>query len=469
MTKIKVPVACAMLLMGAQSAFAQDTGQDPSDAPVRNPVAAPETAANPAPSSPQTPSIQSSLGPLGDPGGIRAFLDSKGIDYNFTYIGEALGNPSGGYKQGATYEGRLDVTVDVDLDKLVGLKDFAFHSEIYDVHGRGLSGNNLKDLFTTSYIEAYPGFYLYEIWLEKKLLDGKLLVRAGQLAADTEFAISQTATLFINSSFGFPALFANDLPNGGPAYPLGTPGIRVKYQPDDRWTFLAAIFNGDPAGPPLPGQSPIAQQRDVGGVDFRLEDPPLVIGEAQYAYNQGKDAPGLPGTIKVGYLHHFEPFPAYDQPFAPDARNGGNNSAYAIIDQTVYRKPGTEDQGASVFGRLFYAPPDRNLIDVYTDAGISFKGMIPGRPDDTFGVSGIYAHISRDVHDGDLVTGAYPLVRDYQALIEATYQYVVTAGFTVQPDFQYVFHPGANGVGNPVTGEPIHNAAVYGLRATLHY
>ena len=42
-------------------------------------------------------------------------------------------------------------------------------------------------------------------------------------------------------------------------------------------------------------------------------------------------------------------------------------------------------------------------------------------------------------------------------------------GFTVQPDFQYVFHPGAHGVADPIDGAPIRDAAVFGVRATIHY
>lgn len=418
-----------------------------------------------------TPSIQSSLGKYGDPGGLRAFLDKHGIDYNFTYIGEVLGNPTGGYKRGATYEGRLDMQADVDADKLAGIKDLAFHAQAFQIHGRGLSGNNLLDLFTVSNIEAYPDTKLYELWAERKFDDGKIFVRVGQLAADTEFFISQTATLFVSSTFGWPASYANDLPSGGPAYPLATPGVRVKYQPNDHLTLLAAVFNGDPAGVYLPGTNNILpQRRDVGGVDFRLSDPPLLIGEAQYSYNQEKDAKGLPGVIKVGYLHHFESFPNFNQPVVPGsaATLQGDDSVYGIIDQTIYRKPGTADQGAAVFFRVSASPADRNLIDVYLDGGLAYKGLLPNRPDDTVGFGAAYGKISNAVSTSDIVTGAAPLVRDYQALVELTYQVAVIPGVTFQPDFQYVFHPGAHGIADQ-SGQPLRDAAVFGARFSVHY
>ena len=284
-------------------------------------------------------------------------------------------------KQGATYEGRFDMQLDVDLEKLFGLKGAAIHVQGFDINGRGLTGNNTLDLFTTSYIEAYPSAKLTEAWYEQKLADGKIFVRLGQLSADTEFFVSQTSTLFIDSTFGFPAILANDLPSGGPAYPLSTPGARVKYAPNDNWTFLAALFNGDPAGPFIPGQNAfLPQVRDISGTNFRLSDAPLLFTEGQYAYNQGKDSKGLPGTIKAGYVHHFGNFQLDTVPSNVYAVRRGDDFGYALIDQTIYRKPGTDDQGASVFARVSGAPSDRNLIDLYVDAGIAYKGLIPAAP-----------------------------------------------------------------------------------------
>lgn len=467
MTRSASTLVLAFMLLSASGLRAM--AQNPDTAIGGEPktaAAAPATTESPGAATAATPSIQSSLGKYGDPGGIRAYLDSKGIDFSFTYIGEVLGNTSGGVKRGATYEGRLDGEFDVDLEKFIGLKNAAVHASAYQIHGRGLSGNNLLDLFTASGIEAYPDTKLFEAWYEQKLLDGKIAVRAGQLSADTEFFLSQTAALFVNSSYGWPASFANDLPSGGPAYPIATPGVRIKLKPDDNWTFLAAVFNGDPAGNYIPGvNSPLAQIRDRGGVAFRLEDPPFLITEGQYAYNQDKDAKGLPGTLKFGYFHHFESF--------ADATTGvplkGNDGIYGIVDQTIYRVPGTDDQGASAFVRGTASPSDRNLIDLYVDGGVSYKGLIPGRPDDTAGISGGYARISPDVRAANVASGLAPVVGDYQALIEATYQFSVVPGFSLQPDFQYIFHPGAGLVSDPVDGQPLRNAAVFGLRATIVY
>src|SRR4051795_13254160 len=51
-----------------------------------------------------------------------------GIKFAATYIGEGIGNATGGLKQSAIYEGRLNFAVDADFEKLVGLRQLTFHA-----------------------------------------------------------------------------------------------------------------------------------------------------------------------------------------------------------------------------------------------------------------------------------------------------------------------------------------------------
>ena len=80
----------------------------------------------------------------------------------------------------------------------------------------------------------------------KSLLQDKLKVRIGSLAADSEFFISENAALFLNGTFGWPGATAANMAAGGPGYPLASLGVRVQYAPTDNLTILAAVFNGSP-------------------------------------------------------------------------------------------------------------------------------------------------------------------------------------------------------------------------------
>jgi porin len=386
-------------------------------------------------------------------------------------------------KRGAIYDGRLEAIIDADLEKLAGWKGGAVHLNAYQIHGTGLSREYVGNLMPVSNIEALPATRLFELWFEQKLFDDRLAIRVGQLGADTEFITSNYAGLFINGTFGWPTITAANLPSGGPAYPLATPGVRVKFDPTPQHSFLLGVFNGDPAGPG-PGDP---QERNRHGVSFRLQDPALVIGEAQFKYNQEKDAKGLAGTIKIGGWTHFGRFD--DLRFGSDGlsladplgnqeplRHRRDHGIYGVIDQQLYRLPGGEaDKGVGVFARVSASPTDRNLVDVYVDAGINFAGMIPARPDDAFGIAVAYARISDSARgfDRDQVfsSGVAAPIRDYEAAVELTYQAQIVPGWTVQPNFQYIFHPGGN-VTNPLCPSdtaPMRNAAVIGVRTTIKY
>ncbi len=91
-----------------------------------------------------------------------------GVKFAATYIGESLGNVSGGLKRGAVYEGRLNLAVDVDMQKLTGIDQLTFHANMFQIHGGGLSRGSLQNLFVVSGIEALPSTRLYEAYFEKQ-------------------------------------------------------------------------------------------------------------------------------------------------------------------------------------------------------------------------------------------------------------------------------------------------------------
>ena len=434
-----------------------------------------------APTGIPSPSIATSIPALADPGGIRSALAAKGVAFQLNYIGEALSDVSGGMRRGTIYDGRFELVIDADLEKMFGWTGAAVHMNVYQIHGTGLSRYNIGSIMPVSTIEALPSTRLYEAWFEQKFASGMVGVRFGQLAADTEFFLSKFAGPLVNGTYGWPAIFATNMPSGGPAYPLSTPGVRVKFTPTDQFTYLLALFNGDPAGPGAGDP----QRRDNNGLGFRLSDPPLLMTEAQYSYTLSKDA-GLNGTVKAGGWEHFGQFSSnrFDTAgllLADPASNGtpkrlrGNFGVYGILDQMLYHIPKADpDKGLGVFARVSASPQDRNLVNFYADGGVNLTGMIPGRSDDAIALALGYAHISKsaslydqDVNAFSSVTGP---VRDYEANVELTYVYQVIPGWSIQPDLQYFFHPGGH-VANPFNpnGSAIPNATVIGVRTTINF
>ncbi|XYD09106.1 carbohydrate porin [Methylobacterium sp. NMS12] len=432
-----------------------------------------------------TTTLDDALGQAKDPGGFRAFLSTKGISYSLTYIAETLGNPIGGQRQGAIYEGRLGAQLDADLDKFAGWKGATFHTSAFQIHGTGLTRYYVGNLMDVSGIEALPSTRLFELWFEQKTPDGMWALKFGQIGIGTEFLVSQTATLFMNTTFDWPEIATADLPSGGPAYPFAAPAVRLKYAPNRNLSFLVGVFDGDPAGPARPGEDPEPQRRNRTNTNFRTSDPALLIAQGSYAYNLDEGATAEPGVITLGYWHHFGRFndqrlDTAGRSLADPSSTGiarrlrGNDGIYAIVDQTLFREAGKSDEGLSAFARVSASPSDRNLVDLYVDAGLAYKGLIEGRPKDTVGLSVAYTRISSRVSDLDrdtiLASGSPMPRRNFEAVIEATYQAVIAPGITVQPDVQYIFHLGGNTSNTRDLGEGrIRNAVVLGLRTTIRY
>jgi porin len=429
--------------------------------------------AEPAPAD-EPPSVLTSLptlalAPITD---FKKMARDQGVNFQLNYIGEILGNPKGGQRQGAIYDGRLELAIDADLEKMAGWKGAAIHTNLFWIQGNGLSRSYVNDLATVSNIEALPTVRLFELWYEQKAFDDRLGVRVGQLAADTEFFISKYDAIFINGTFGWPDFLAANLPNGGPGYPFATPGVRVKLGNDsDPVNLLAAVYNGDPAGPC--GQDP--QRCNAYGTNMRLQDPPLAMQEVQVKYNQGRSDPGLAGVIKLGAYEHFGKFSdlRYDVAGQPLGVTGGtpgvlngNWGVYGVWDQQIWKLGDDPTKGVAFFLRAASAPQDRNLINFYIDGGLNFSGLIPGRPDDAFGAAFSYAKISNHAHGFDVDSGL-PIARSSEAALELTYQYLIVPGWNVQPDFQYIVNP-EGGVLN-ATGARLKDAAVFGVRTTMNF
>ena len=413
---------------------------------------------------------------FGDLYGLRADLAAHGIYVRLAEVEEVLGNPFGGQRQTVSYEGITHFGLRVDTSKAFGLPGGIFAASGIEIHGEGLSAAALgNNVLTVSSIQAHRGTFLEQLWYEQSLLDSKLAVRVGQMRADLEFLSSNYASLFINSTFGWPGYAATDLPGGGPEYPYAALGVRVQAQPADGWTLLAAAFNGDPLGANGPAS-------DSSGTAFRLHDGVLAIAELQYQLNSGEDASGPTGVYKLGGWYDSDHFndlprssngPLFTNPSSNGEREkrGGNWSFYAVADQLLWLKPNTKDQGIGVFGRVMAGPGHPNLLNVYADAGVTYRGALPGRDRDTVGLAVAWARFSDSGSNAPGNTSGAgsggPMGKD-EVDLELTYQIVLAPWWQIQPDVQYIVNP--RSATEPTPPAPRRgNALVLGVRTNIEF
>ena len=393
----------------------------------------------------------------GDLGGLREQLLYQGVSIQPNYIGEFMGNPTGGIDHGFVYDGVLNVPLDVDLERVTGfLHDLTFHTNALWLQGQGLSTRHTGDFSNTSNIAGYNTVRLQELWLEQAFWRKRITLRAGVLAADAEFFTTSYGSLFINGTFGAFTLVGANLPDP-PIYPVAAPGVRLAIQPVSKFLFQAGIFGGDSGG---------SQDQNNHGTNFNLRgsDGALIFSEIAFLYNQSPNDRGLVGTYKLGSFVHTgsADFPTFESQ-TRDALGRGkienapsNYGIYGVVDQQLLRAGG---RTAGAFLRVGGSPADVNFVHFYVDGGFNFTGFVPGRTLDTLGFAVAYSSVSNQFSDSQKRLG----VPGYSAetVFEATYRVVLAPWWNVQPDLQYIFNPsGQNGS---------RDALVLGMRTAVAF
>ena len=378
-----------------------------------------------------------------------------------------MANVSGGLERGAAFFGLLDLGFDVDLEIAAGLDGLSLHVDGLVPHGSHFSEDFGGDIGVASNLDAYNSAVLFEAWLEQSFFGGKVSLRAGQLALDSEFMGSDSASLFFNSSYGASASLTGNMPVS--TYSITTLGVRLRVQPTEQCYLMFGVFDGnaDPAvtPDPTPGAA-TARSFNRHGIDWALrgDEGALLVGEIGYKIHQpppgepcadfqqataeakgsGKTvttARGLASSYKAGMAWHTDEFTKLRTGEACD----GDWAVYAVFDQELWREPGTDDQGLGVFGRGVVVPPDRNAYAFSLEASVIYRGLIPNREADTFGAAFSQIGLSPDFDRASRREDPTAPKQDYESVIEVTYCVQITPWMSLQPDVQYIFHPGGSG------------------------
>ena len=417
--------------------------------------------------SPLSPQTRSSLASIwtsptftGDWNGLRTRLADDGITFNVQYAAEVWSNVTGGESTGTVYTGLMSLQGNVDLQKLVGWQGASVSTRWYWLSGQDISATNLgNNIFTVSNIAGFPTFRMNELWFQQNFMNDRISIRLGQLAADSQFGVSTYETVFLNGTFAWsPDLYTN-IQNGGPAYPMGVPGVQLALTPLNWLTCQGAVFQGN------------VFAQNVNRHGFRWDLSPsngyFSIHELIFRTNERYGANGLPGEFKIGGWFDTAP--------DPDASNTQpwNYGLYFIADQMLYRvpqpasvsviansakqtaAPSLTDKGLGIFAYIGLAPRNSSVINFYVDGGLNYKGLIPTRDNDVLGVGFAYGHLNDNPqgNDGSSNPG-------YEMVLEATYQIMLTPWLSFQPDLQYVVQPSST---------DIPNALVLGGHATISF
>jgi porin len=337
----------------------------------------------------------------------------RGVTFTLAYTAEVISNVHGGLRRDTGVDQLVDWVIDADLQKAVGWAGGSARINPIWLMGDGVAGD-VGDLTLASNITGRGEVRLFEAWFQQSI-DRVCSLRVGLLAADQEFVLTSSGTLFFNSVFGGPVFLTPNL--AWPMYPVGAPGARVRVELAEGLYFQGAVYDGHPG----------TEQFNQTGLRIRLSDAEGMFSIVEAGGSVG----GL--TVKAGVFHHTA---------------GDSTGGYGVVEQEIV-------DGLSVFARIGYSQEDRSFVALGIDTGITVRGLIPGRPQDVLGLGVITARISRDFAQSQPDRALW----GHETVVELTYKIAIAPWWSLQPDVQYVVHPGGS------TATP--NAVVVGLRLDL--
>lgn len=378
------------------------------------------------------------------------------------YAGELVGDVAGGARRGAAYTGAAAVQLTILPRRLLGWPGTQIFVLVQDTHG-GAPSRLVGDVQGVSNIAAPVAIRVEEAWLQQNLLSNRLSWLVGRYDLSTEFYRLQSAGLFVNSSFGTGPEFSQSGMAGPSIYPTTAVGTRVAFKPSANVAVRAAVLDGAPV------------DRPGGGAHlFARGDGAMLIGEIaivarpdttprmrhrRFQIGRGNTRP-YAGKVALGGWYYTARFPDLVDtlPTGLPVRHRGSRGAYLIGDQTVWSAGRGSSRALSAFAQLGVGDARVNQIGGYLGGGLTFAAPLPSRPQDEVGLAVAAARNGSHFARAQAAAG---LPADDETAVELSYLVQVTASAVVQPDLQYVIHPGGTGT--------TRNALAPGLRIALSY
>lgn len=334
--------------------------------------------------------------------------------------------------------------------------DRAFVS-VLGLAGRGPTSKFLGDLLTVSNSEGFESLRLYASWWETNRRTWS--IRAGLLLADEEFGHSDAGSELLNASFGWPIFISANTRNTGPAFFAAGWGVRVRWQMSERGALQVGVYDGDTFDS-LDGDA----KTNRSGLHNHLSGQQGLFAMAEYRAGITERS-----RFKLGGWAHTGDFEDmyFDRSGASFVASGGdpkrhrrNFGGYAVLEHALRGAPG-ETGSIDGYIRLGAAPANRNSVSWAFDLGSAWHGPLPGRPQDVVALGFTSAHRSAGFRRASREADPTLPSPDYEQVFELTYRWTVSERLNVQPDLQYIRHPG----GSPRFGD----ALVFLLRVTARF
>ena len=367
--------------------------------------------------------------------------EDSGIRFGGLWVGDASGVLSGGRDPGRWGLNSLAILdINLDAEKLLGVKGGSFGTEFLQFTGEK----------TNSLAGAFPGFdslevtppltrqELYQLWYRQELFDGKLVFRIGKSVPTFDFNNVVRPAATTNPAAAIPAvtgliytpIFVNPTMLGViPGYYNSATGITTTFAPTTSLYFNYGFYDGN-----------LANRRQTGLDGPHFNGYYFHIGEAGYSYDLGPRK--KPGSFGVGVWGQTGKLSTFDG----GTQNGANGVYLFGAQRLWFRRPGFDSSGISGFYQFGANNSNALLAREYFGGGFTAFGLVPGRPDDSFGCGMAWTWLNQGYQAGrvffpDAPRGPVQLAPS-QLMFQAYYQAKLVNGIFAQTALTDIPTPG---------------------------
>ncbi len=326
-------------------------------------------------------------------GGFR-----EALHWSASLVGEVTQGDGTAPTGAERYAGLVDLTLQLDTRALGLWPGGTLFATLENGHGDGLSIRPGGVDLPTSDIVAPPHTELADWGLDQELAQGRLLVRLGRQDANDLFAVNPAGADFLVPAF----TLVPTVPM--PTFP--TPALGAAAVVSGRQVSVGAgVFDGSSA-------------LSAFGLEPLLEDrsSTFAVGEVAVHTRWGHRR-DLGGSYRLG---------VWD-------RSGGTSAprcagAYVVAEQALWAAGGGGGAGLRVFTQAGWAQAGRSPVTRHVGAGLSWIGLLPGRPGDELGLGLQRTWLA------SRTGGGVPTAMDG---VELFYRFAVTSWLSLQPDLQH--------------------------------
>jgi carbohydrate-selective porin OprB len=293
----------------------------------------------------------------------------RGVRFDLQYISDTLWNVESEQKERVTSWNRFRGTVDISFGALVGLRDFYFHvTAVWQ--GGGNLGADLGLLTSPSGMSSANTARLDSWWFEKRWLDERMTVRAGQFAGQDFYGAQHYATSFIFEPMGYA--LGNLFTTIESFDPPSTPAIEVRVVPIHHFYVKSMVLAGDPA--------PFSHNRT--GLVPQFRGTPVSVSEIGFtpgkkassvrAFDNVEARKGYSGLYQFGVSYNPAQFTT-----ATGDKRSGNYLLYWMASQAIWRADPKEGKGLDATFAYDWSPADINRNNTVLTAGLRFNEPLP--------------------------------------------------------------------------------------------